>query len=293
MRFLPTLFGLAFASGLAATAAAQYPPPGQPPPNYGPPPPGYGPPPGQPPPNYGPPPPNYGPPPPNYGPPPPGYGPPPPGYGPPPPGYGGPPRPQEPPPKDTLLWSARYNPFDLIFRRVTFEGEIALGSLPLSIEIAPTYIFDSPSERLSNKGFAIAGRFVWYVQGEPLDGFFVKAHFGYENYKATLFGGLDPSTGGGTAAPFCDADSEPGTCTRTASSAILGLMLGNAMVLPGDGGFALTGGIGVGVAVADPLDLAVICSDADTNCDQSYATSIYDKAGKIQLLSQLSLGVTF
>lgn len=286
---------------LAGAASAQQPPPPQPPPppGYGqPPPPQYGQP---PPPGYGPPQPGYGPPPPGYGPPPPGYGqpPPPPGYGPPQPGYGTPPPPQrpvEPPPEETLLWSVRYNPFDLLFRRVTFEGEIALGSLPLSIEVVPSWIWDSPSQGRADSGLSIGARFAWYIQGDPLDGLFLKAHFAYEHYKATLYGNLDSENPGGTPADICDADSEDGTCSRTAKTAVVGLMLGNSLVIPGDGGFALTGGIGIGVALAEPLELRVDCTEADVianECSEGISTRIYDKIDKIQLLGSLSLGVTF
>jgi hypothetical protein len=287
---------------VCADAAAQYPPPqGQPPPpgygqpGYGPPPPGYGP----PPPGYGPPPPGYGPP--GYGPPPPpGYGPP--GYGPPPPpGYGPPPRPPEPPPDDTLFWSVRYDPFDLLFRRITFEGEVALGSLPLSIEIAPGYIFDSPSEGFEDEGIDLAVRFVFYVMGDPLEGFYVKAHFNYEHFSSTMFrGNIDEPYGvpGGD----CDADSAPGTCTMTVASAVFGLMLGTSMVFPSKGGFALNGGIGIGVATADPVTLVVepctASSDPATcplGADNGGASvaDYYNKAGRIKLLGSLALGVSF
>ena len=285
---------------VCATAGAQYPPqypPGgqPPPPGYGqPPPPGYGPPPGQRPPGYG------QPPPPRYGqPPPPGYGqPPPPGYGQPP----RPPRPFEPPPKKTLFWSVRYDPFDLLFRRITFEGEIALGSLPLSIELAPAYIFDSPSEGLEDTGVDLAARFVWYVQGDPLKGFYLKAHFNYEHFSSTLFRQTPDGAFVGAPADDCDADSATGTCTKTVASAIFGLMLGTSMVLPSKGGFALNGGIGIGVAVADPVTLRVNpcgpsdvggahCTDVETTPPVS--ATYYDKTGRIKLLGSLSLGVTF
>ncbi len=278
---------------LCASAAAQYPPPGQPPP------PGYGPPPGQPPPpGYGPPPPGYGPPP----PPAPGYGPPPPGYGPPPPGYGPPRRPTEPPPEDTLFWSVRYDPFDLLFRRITFEGEVALGSLPLSVELVPSFIFDSPSEGLEDSGIDIGARFVWYIMGDPLEGFYLKAHFNYEHFSSTLFREDVNGDFIGVPASDCDADSEPGTCTKTVASAIFGLMLGTAIVLPGDGGFAINGGIGIGVAVADPVTLRVNPCTVEAvgagRCDvvddgTPVFAEYYNKAGRIKLLGSLSLGVTF
>ena len=183
-----------------------------------------------------------------------------------------------------------------MFRRVSFEAEIALGSLPLSIELAPSWIFDSPSEGVSESGVSLGARFGWYILGDPLTGLFLKAHFAYEHYKSTLFGNLDSDNPGGTPAAVCNDDSEDGTCSVTAKSAIVGLMIGNSLVLPGDGGFALTGGIGIGVALADPIDQRVDCTEADAaagECDRIVTRTLYDKTGRIQLLGSLSLGVTF
>ena len=287
MRHLTSLaIGLTIVAA-ASLAAAQPPPGDQPPPGYEQPPPGYG----QPPPGYGQPPPGYGPP------PPPGYG-----YGPPPPA-----RPSEPPPKHTHLFSIRYDPFDLLFRRVTFEGEVALGSLPLSIELAPAWIFDSPSEGFEEKGFDMSMRFVWYVQGEPLEGFYVKAHAQFETFQATMFRG-DPSSPVGAPDPtLCDDDSPTGTCSRNVNSWIFGAMIGDSIVFGKKWGFALNGGIGIGVAVADPAELAVLsCEDpsvrggphcptgsADPVGDRPWGYTYYDKAGRIRLLGSLSLGVTY
>jgi len=179
---------------------------------------------------------------------------------------------------------------------VSFEGEIALGSLPLSIELAPSWIFDSPSQGVSNSGISLGARFGWYIQGDPLSGLFLKAHFAYEHYSSVLFGNLDSNNPGGTPASICDDDSEDGTCKRVVKSAIVGLMIGNSLVLPGDGGFALTGGIGIGVALAKPVDQRVECTESDAlagECDAIVTRTIYDKTGRIQLLGSLSLGVTF
>ena len=237
-----------------------------------------------------------------------------PGYGQ--PGYGqlgygqsgyGPPPPPEPPEPDTLFWSIRYDPFDLLFRRVTIEGEIALGTLPLSFELAPSWIFDSPSENLEEEGFDIAARFVWYVQGRPLEGFWVKAHVNFERFKATLFRESTDGTFFGKPNPeHCDADSATGTCSRDVDSFHVGAMVGNSTVFGDDGGFALTGGIGIGVALADAVTMSVdpcTADDAATgnpHCpaniiDEGGAvgTSYYDKSGRIRLLGSLSLGISF
>jgi len=298
---LGIIAGLLIPLSWCAFAAAQQPPPpgyGQPAPGYGQPPPGYG----QPPPGYGqPPPPNY--PPPGY---PPGYGPPP-GYGRPPPP---PPPPREPPPKPCCLWSVRYDPFDLLSAQVTFEGEIALGSLPLSVEVAPSWIFDSFADEIDESGFDIAARFGWYVGGDALDGFWVKFNAQYENFSSTLYrGDTDAEVYFGKPGAMCDGDSETGTCTLTIDSFVLGLMVGNSVVFGRNGGFALTGGIGVGVALAEEVRMEVDqCEQVDSGTEHCPAgtsdlsgpirTTYYEGAslgrgGRIRLLGTLSLGVTF
>jgi hypothetical protein len=74
------------------------------------------------------------------------------------------------------------------------------------------------------------------------------------------------------------------------------------MVFPGKGGFALNGGIGIGVATADPVKLVVEpctpSSDPATcplGADDGDATffDYYDKTGRIKLLGSLALGVAF
>jgi len=281
----------------------QPPAPGSGQPGYGQPQPGYG----QP--GYGQP--GYGQPTREYGPPPPpGYGPyGQPGYAPNQGGYAPPPqRPPEPPPADTLFWSVRYDPFDLLFRRVTIEGEIALGDLPLSVEFAPSWIFDSPSDGIDEKGFDLAARFAWYIQGRPLEGFWLKANAQFERFEATLYrGDLDNEVYFGRPNPaFCDADSQTGTCRRTLQNFILGAMIGNSTVFGSDGGFTISGGIGIGVAVTGTERLEVLpCTDqdrlaGDPNCPlnqidegEGVFTTYNDKAGRIRLLGSLSLGITF
>ena len=169
----------------------QQPPPGygqQPPPGYGQQP-AYGQQPGsqQPPPGYGQQP-AYGQ---QPGPqqPPPGYGQqPPPAYGPPPtysapPAYE-PPAPPPPPKRTELSWSIRLNPLDLVFGRANIEIEYAfLG--PLSIEIAPQYIFgdfrQSKTYNISASGSGVYGELGLWVEGRPLRGYFLKAHAEYNH----------------------------------------------------------------------------------------------------------------
>lgn len=267
--------------GAAASAAAQPPPP--PPPQGGPPPPGYGqqpPPPGygqQPPPGYGQqPPPGYG-----QQPPPPGYGPPPPGYGPPPgQGYGyGPPAGPPPPPKPKkpkcCFWAVRADPFDLLFRRLSFQGEIAIVG-PLAFELEPSWIWGSPIEDVDASGFAMAGNVAIYFSGKPLKGFFLKAHAGFETFEATL---THPELGTSTS--------------EDVGSPIFGALIGSSAVFGRNGGFNLSGGIGIGVATAETVTLTVPGDFVNGVYVPGIETSYYDKAGRIQLLGNLGLGVAF
>jgi hypothetical protein len=242
--------------GLSATASAQQPPLG-----YGAPPPTYG---AAPPPGYGAPPPAYG----GYSP----YGSP--GYSP----YGGytlppgPPPPPPPPKATCCTWSARVNPFDLLFRRLSFEGEVAVVG-PLTVQLSPSWIWGSPVEQVDASGFAIAADVGFYVN-RPMKGFFVKAHVGYETFEATL------------------SDPDGGSDTETVASPILGAMIGSSTVFGRNGGFAISGGIGIGVATADRVHLEVKTQTPDgdrVRVTQDY----YDKAGRIQLLGSFALGVAF
>jgi hypothetical protein len=205
------------------------------------------------------------------------------------------------------MWSLRYDPFDLLFRRVTLEGEIAWGKLPLTVELAPSWIFDSSASDIDEMGFDIGARIAWYVQGEPLRGFWVKAHVSFEWFEATLYREASEEVFVGRPNPeLCDDDSETGTCKRNINSAVLGLMIGNSTVFGDDGGFALTGGIGIGVALAESKALEVLpCTEADVaagdpHCPVPEASgtpgllaSYYDEVERIKLLGSLSLGITF
>jgi hypothetical protein len=307
---------------LAAAAVAQPlpPPPGQPqpPPPAQPQPPPAQPPPGQqpaaqppPPGQQQPPPPGYGqPPPPGYGqPPPPGYGQPPPqGYGQPPQGYGqpgygqpygqpygqqgygygygpppGPPPPPKPPAPSCCRWSVRFDPFDLLLGRLSFQGEVAIIG-PLAIEIEPSWIWGTPSQDLDESGFAFGGNIGIYFD-RPLRGFFLKAHLGYESFEATFEPEL---TGPGLEG----VPEENRKTTKQISSAIVGLMLGsNSVIGPNNGrngGFVISGGIGIGVALAEPVTLTV-----EPVPDNRFTATYYEGIGKIKLLGSLGLGVAF
>jgi hypothetical protein len=222
-------------------------------------------------------PPAYAPPgyPPGYGPPP-GYAPPgdaPPGYAPQGYGYAPPPPPPPPPPAKPMRWSVRYDPFDLIERRITFEGEVAVYKF-FALELVPSYIFGSPYGGVSGTGFAVAGRANFYLSGEAFRGFWLKAHVGYENYSATL---TNP----------CDATDV--SAPQRLGSAILGVLFGDTWVIPRDGGFALSGGLGIAFATASKVTLTTNGSSVA----EPAQTTLYDGFDKVRLLGSVGLGVAF
>ena len=174
------------------------------------------------------------------------------------------------------MWSARMNPFDLIFRRLSFEGEIAVVG-PLTLQVSPSWIWGSGSENLDASGVAIAGDIGVYFEGKAMRGFWLKGHVGYETFDATL---TDPNGFGSK--------------TESISSPILGGMIGSSSVFGRNGGFTISGGIGIGVATADKQTGAGTVQDPGTEKGVGVGSvDFYDKAGKIQLLGSFALGATF
>jgi hypothetical protein len=185
--------------------------------------------------------------------------------------------------------SIRVDPFDLLFRRVTLEAEWNFWG-PLSAQLSPSFIFDSPAENLTEMGLDVGADFTWYVQGEAFRGFWLKAHAEYEIFGATV---TNPYEIGGSAAgtpeASCDEDSAPGTCSKTIDSMIVGAMVGSSIVFGEDVGFAISGGIGIGVALAESQTLEVL----GTTEAPGIRTTYYDKTGRIRLLGSLGLGIAF
>jgi hypothetical protein len=190
---------------------------------------------------------------------------------------------------------------------VTVEAELAWGKLPFTTSLSPAWIFDSPADEVDERGFDIGLDLGWYPGGRPLRGFWVKAHGEYERFTSTverrdaadnLVGKPNPEK--------CDADSEPGTCSKTVGSLIVGVQIGSTHVFGQAGGFTISGGIGIGVAIAPPVKLEVLpCTaadvvDGDPHCpgsepegSQGVMMSYYDEAGRIRLIGSLGLGVAF
>ncbi len=220
----------------------------------------------------------YVPAPPGYPPPPPGYGPPgypPSGYGPPGYGYGyvpSPPPPPPPPPKP-LRWSLRYDPFELIDRHLTFQAEVAIYKF-FALELVPAWIFGSAYGGVDEKGFSVSLRPAFYLSGEAMRGFWLKGEIGYESFSATL---TNPGDAMDVSAP------------QRLGSAILGILFGDTWVIPRDGGFALSGGVGVAVATASAVTLATPGSQTAGIATQT----LYSGLDKVRLLGTVGLGVAF
>jgi hypothetical protein len=189
----------------------------------------------------------------------------------------------------------RVNPFDLLFGRLTLEGEVAIIG-PLAIEVAPSWIWGSPTtELLDEKGFAIAGNIAFYLQGKRLQGFWIKAHVGWETFEATRTHSFLPEC---TQAQRALKDVMCAMAgTARVSSAILGGMIGTSTVFGKNGGFILSGGIGIAGATAPPVAVVALSKDEKTPTDPDPIPSeiqvYYEGTGKIKLLGALSLGIAF
>ncbi len=216
-----------------------------------------------------------------------GYGPP--GY--PQPGYGqpgngftppaGPPPPPAPKAANCCRWSVRFDPFDLLFRRLTFQVEVAVIG-PLTLELTPAWIFDSPSEGLTEKGFSFGGNITFYLSGKAFQGMWLKAHLAYESYTATFTN------------PFISSTRDPAlfsSAPTPVSTGVFGAMIGSTSVFGRDGGFVISGGIGIGAATADTVSIVAPGSPLDNA--PPVEIKIFDKIDRIKLLGSLGLGVAF
>jgi hypothetical protein len=173
--------------------------------------------------------------------------------------------PLEPEEADCCRFALRFDPFELVFRRMSFQGEIRLWG-PLSLEIEPSWIFGSPSENLDARGFAMQSNLLVYFSGVALEGFFLKGTAGFESFEATV---TDPELGVSSSADV--------------SSPIFGLGLGSSNLFGDRVAFNFSGGLGVGFATAEKVTITA----------GRYEVSYYDKAGAIQLLGSIGLGVAF
>jgi hypothetical protein len=180
-----------------------------------------------------------------------------------------------PKPSSCCRWSVRFDPFDLLFRKLTFQGEVGIIG-PLSIEFTPSWIFGSPYENIDEKGFSLGGNAtVYFISGKMFQGMWLKAHFAYENFTATITNPAEESL----------------SASQRLGSAILGGMIGSTSVWGRDGGFVISGGIGIGVALASAVTLTA--PGDPIQGIPAVQTTLYDKLDKIKLLGSVGLGVAF
>lgn len=157
-------------------------------------------------------------------------------------------------------------------RRLSFEGELAIVG-PLSVQVTPSWIFGSSDENMDASGWALGTAIGIYFEGKALRGFWLKAHAGYESFDATLTHPIQPV----------------GPATKEVSSWIFGGSLGNTTVF-GDGGFSLSGGIGIGFATADPI---TIIAESKNPAQAPIGAIFYGKSDSISILGTFGVGVTF
>ena len=179
----------------------------------------------------------------------------------------GPPPPPLPPREPSCCrFGIRFDPFDLLFRRLSFQTEVGLWG-PFSVEAETTWIFGSPTENLDTTGGALMGSVLVYISGRYLEGFYAKASVGFESFEAVL----------------TDEPLQKST-TADVSSPNFGISIGSSTVFGGDDfGFNLAGGVGIGFATGEPVTLQA----------GRYETVFYDKSSSVQLLASLGLGIGF
>ena len=166
----------------------------------------------------------------------------------------------------------RFDPFNLLFRRLSFQGEVAIIG-PLSVEIEPSWIFGSGADNVNAKGFAFAGNVAFYLTGKAPQGFFIKAQAAYETFNATVTNpGYTKSLGSGRI-----------------SSPIFGGMIGSSNVFGRNWGFNISGGIGIGFATAGAQ---TVVAPGKGNV-KDFPVVFYGKGSSIQLLGSLGLGIGF
>lgn len=186
----------------------------------------------------------------------------------------GPGPPAPPPPKKSTCcrFAIRFDPFDLLFRRLSFQGEVAIIG-PLAIEVEPSWIWGSGADNVDAHGFAIAGNVAFYLTGRAPQGFFIKATAAYENFVAVV----------------TNPDYKQSQASARIASPIFGGMIGSSTVFGKNWGFNISGGIGIGAATAGSQKIA-----APGKGDiPAYVVKFYDKGSVIQLLGSLGLGIAF
>ena len=184
-------------------------------------------------------------------------------------------QPPLPPPPTCCRWSVRFDPFDIVYRRITLQAEVKVWG-PLSLEFTPSFIFGAPQENVNAKGFALGLNLAYYpFSGKALQGMWIKAHGAYERYGVTL-----------THPDLADSSD-----SKTVSTAVFGFLIGNTTVFGRNGGFALSGGVGVGFATAGSILLSA--PGDEKQGIPAHEVELLTKLDRVRLLGTLGLGVAF
>jgi hypothetical protein len=173
--------------------------------------------------------------------------------------------------------SIRINPLELVFQELSMEGELALIG-PLSIEIGPKYLFGVPgskSDGYTAKGYGVDGKLGIWFQGTALRGFFGKVVAEYTHTNVST-------------------DYEQVAINNSA----YGLLFGSQTIFGRDGGFTLSGGIGVKYlpnATSTPVQAGAEGRGELYACGDQKLTHpvVCIKTSPIGFLGQLALGYTF
>lgn len=166
--------------------------------------------------------------------------------------------------------AVRFDPFDILQRRLSFQAELAIWG-PFSIEVEPSWIFSSPSDNVSADGFSFLGSVGFYLTARAPQGFFIKAVAGYETFTATV----------------TNPEDERSTGSADVASPILGAVLGSSTVFGRRWGFNISGSIGIGVSTASEVLIVAPATQRATE----YRYYYYDS--KVQLLGALGVGIGF
>ncbi|MEJ7728635.1 MAG: hypothetical protein WKG00_05420 [Polyangiaceae bacterium] len=146
----------------------------------------------------------------------------------------------------------------------------------MTLEIEPSWIWGTLEEATDEKGFALGGNVGVYFGRTPLRGWWVKGHVAFETFEASL-------------------TSPDGrlTVSERITSPLLGAMIGSSSIWgpdhARDGGFILTTGVGIGAALADPVELVA----ANASGTGGNRTEYYDGIGRLRFLGTVSIGAAF
>lgn len=189
------------------------------------------------------------------------------------------PHPPSPPGKgECCLWSARLDALNLLYGRLSFEGELTVWG-PFAIGLEPAWIWGSQERNLDESGFGINGDVAIYLEENPMNGLRVKAHGGYEYFLATI-----THPGGPT-------DSKPVSTGR------IGLSVGGALVVSpkqGGGGFIIDGGFGFTVATAEAVTLSTAADFDPSQGVVRRAEHVYFSGWRrVTPLASMAVGVAF